>query len=45
LGVAPASKIRAIFGWVHHRQRLTLVGEAGEYLAGVHAEFYYFEGY
>jgi hypothetical protein len=30
---------------VHHRQRLTLIGEAGQYLAGVHAELYYFEGY
>ena len=26
---------------VHHRQRLTLVGEAGEYLACVHPEFHY----
>ena len=30
---------------VHHGQRLTLIGEAGEYLASVHAEFYYFEGH
>jgi hypothetical protein len=30
---------------VHHRQRLTLIGEAGEHLAGVHAEFYNFEGH
>ena len=30
---------------VHHRQRLALFGEAGEYLAGVHAEFHDFEGY
>jgi hypothetical protein len=30
---------------VHHRQRLALVGEASEYLTGVHPEFYYFEGY
>ncbi len=28
---------------VHHRQRLTLVGEAGQHLAGVHSEFHYFE--
>jgi hypothetical protein len=30
---------------VHHRQRLALVVEAGEYLTGVHPELYYFEGY
>src|SRR6202035_1810803 len=30
-------------GMVHHGQRLTLVGEASEYLARVHAEFYNFE--
>ncbi len=30
---------------VHHRQRLALVGEAGEYLAGVHPEFDDFKRY
>ena len=32
-------------GVVHHRQRLALVVKAGEYLVGVHPEFYNFEGY
>jgi hypothetical protein len=30
---------------VHHRQRLALDGEAGEYLAGVHPEFDDFKRY
>ncbi|MGD0365730.1 MAG: hypothetical protein ABSC93_33010, partial [Bryobacteraceae bacterium] len=30
---------------VHHGQSLTLIGEAGEYLPGVHAEFDYFESH
>ena len=30
---------------VHYRQRLTLVGETGEHLAGVHAEFHDFKGH
>ncbi len=30
---------------VHHRQRLALVGEASEYLAGIHPEFHYFKGH
>jgi hypothetical protein len=30
---------------VHHRESLTLVGEASEHLAGVHPEFYDFEGH
>jgi hypothetical protein len=29
---------------VHDGQRLALVGESGEYLGGIHAEFDYFEG-
>ena len=30
---------------VHHRQRLTLIGEAGQYLARIHAKFHDFKSY
>ena len=42
--VAPASRMWAMFGMVHHRQRLALVVEAGEHLAGVHPELHDLEG-
>jgi len=30
---------------VHHCKRLALIGEAGEYLAGVHSQLHYLQGY
>jgi hypothetical protein len=45
LGRGPCIEDPRDIGVVHHRQRLTLVGEASQYLVRVHPEFYYFEGY
>ena len=38
MGVAPASKTLAMFGMIHHRQRLPLLLEARDDLLRVHAE-------